>query len=386
MSYEKYRNRLMMRYPAIEDLKAKARKRIPFVAWEYLQTGTGQEELIARNLEAFRAMTLTPRFCKGQLNPDTTTKLLGRTYSVPFGIAPVGLTGLMWPRAEVMLAKTANTYKIPYCLSTVATETPETVGPHVGNVGWFQLYPPRGKELRHALLTRARESGFHTLVVTADVPTPSRRERTKRAGLDMPPRITPRLIWQGITHPRWAIPTLRRGLPRLRTIEAYSEFNSMMSVGSFVDDQLRGNLSWDYCAELKDQWQGPILVKGILHPADAEKAVQIGLDGVIVSNHGGRQFDGAPAALHALPEIVNVLKGRAAVLFDSGVRSGLDVLKVLSLGADFVLLGRAFIYGIAAIGPNGGDHVVELLRDDLTNNMVQMGVESPFALYHPNIS
>jgi len=375
MSYEKKKAKWLNQYPAISDLATKAKKRIPNVAWEYLSTGTGDEVLLDHNRAAIHAIRMTPEFCKGQLHPDLSTTLFGKKYNAPFGIGPVGLTGLMWPKTEVHLAKTANQYQIPYSLSTVATETPEAVGPHVGNMGWFQLYPPREGALREAMCDRAIANGFDTLVITADVPMPSRRERTKRAGLQMPPKITPRFIWQGMTHPRWSYETLKRGLPSLRTIESYSEFKSMMSVGKFTRDKLGGNLSWDICKELRDYWDGPIILKGILHPKDAEMAIEIGLDGVVVSNHGARQFDGAIASIDALPDIVRVAKNEIAILMDSGIRTGLDVMKALHLGADFVLLGRAFIYGVAALGPWGGHHVAEILMDELKNNMVQMGVE-----------
>lgn len=282
----------------------------------------------------------------------------------------------MWPRIEHYLAATANKYQIPYTLSTVATETPETVGKQVGNMGWFQLYPPKDKELRQSLLKRAKDSGFHTLLVTADVPMSSRRERTKRAGLKMPPSITPKMIWEGITHPTWALETLRHGLPRLRTIEEYTAYQSMKFVSGFVGNRLGGTLSWEYCKELRSEWDGPIILKGVLHPNDAAKAVSVGLDGIIVSNHGGRQFNGAPASIDALPAIVGKVGNKTKILFDSGVRTGLDLMRALHLGADFVLLGRAFVYGVAALGKYGGDHTVEILMNDLKNNMVQLGVKS----------
>lgn len=376
MSNQNKWQKLLMKYPAIEDLAHRAKQRIPHVAWEYLVTGTGREELLHQNTAAFEGITLTPQFCKGQLNPDISKRLFNQTYHAPFGIAPIGLTGLMWPRAEIILASTAAKYNIPFTLSTMATETPETVGPYAGEVGWFQLYPPREKELRKILLDRAWNNGFKTLMITADVPTPSRRERTKRAGLAMPPKITPSFIWQGITHPAWSLATLRNGLPALRTVESYAEFNTMMSVGEFVEGQMGGNLSWEYCREVRDEWAGPIVIKGLLHPKDAETALQIGLDGIVVSNHGARQFDGAPTSLEALPAIVQQVKGKIPVMLDSGVRSGLDILRALSLGADFVFLGRAFLYGVAALGKDGGDLVMEILLGDLKNNMIQLGIET----------
>ena len=367
---------LQNRYPTVADLAARARQRIPPVAWAYLQSGTGREELLKRNRKAFQRIVFVPRVALGALQVDTTTTFLGETYAAPFGIAPVGLTGLMWARTECHLARTAARCRIPYSLSIVATETPEMVGPLTNGRGWFQLYPPKDLAVRQSLLDRAWRAGFRTLLVTADVPMASRRERTKRAGLSMPPRITPRMIWEGITHPAWSLATLRRGLPRLRTIEAYTDYKDMKFVSGYVGNRLGGTLDWGYCAALRDAWRGRILLKGVLHPADAERAVALGYDGVVVSNHGGRQFDGAPAALTMLPEIVNAIGSRSAVIFGSGVRNGLDIMRALALGADFVLLGRAFIYGVAALGAYGGDHVAHVLQDGLRNNMAQLGVES----------
>ena len=370
---EKRFKRRLQRYPAVSDLQRLTRKRLPHIAWEYLDCGTGDERAVARNLERMAEVTLAPVFMKGDLKPDLTTTLFGRTYSVPFGVAPVGLTGLMWPRAELILAATAARHRFPFCLSTVATQSPEAVGPVAGDMGWFQLYPPRRRELRDDLLKRAMAAGFHTLVVTADVPAGSRRERTSRAGLETPPRITARFVYEALKHPTRTIQTLLAGLPRLRAIEQYAESKQMGEVASYVGRELGGSLTWDYIREVRDHWDGPVIVKGILHPDDAELAVQIGVDGVQVSNHGGRQFDGTLAAIDALPPIVRQVNGRARILFDSGVRTGLDIIRALSLGADFVLLGRAFMFGVGAFGKTGGDHAFEILKADLETNMINLG-------------
>lgn len=375
MSYDQHREYLSNKFPAIQDLARRAQQRMPNVAWEYLQTGTGEEQLLDHNRQALHQVRFKPQFCKGDLKPQIATTLFGQSYTAPFGIAPVGLTGLMWPRAEVLLAQAAVRCQIPFSLSTVATETPETVGAHVGDMGWFQLYAPREKHLRKALLQRAWDSGFRTLLITADVPVPSRRERTKRAGMQMPPKITPAFIWQGVTHPVWSYHTIRRGLPSLRTVSSYAEFTDMVAVGKFVRRKLGGNLSWDICAELRDLWRGAVVIKGLLHPEDALEAVRYGMDGIVVSNHGARQFDGGIAAIDALPPISSVVNGQLKIIMDSGIRTGLDVLRALHLGADFVLCGRAFMYGVAALGAMGGDHVYSILADDLKNNMIQLGIE-----------
>lgn len=374
MSYEKHQQKWLNEYPAIEDMIQKAKKRIPWVAQEYLASGTGAEDLLERNKTAFKKITFLPRFCKGPLQPNLATTLFGRKYKAPIGMAPIGLTGLMWPRVEHYLAATANRFKIPYSLSTVATETPETVGAYIGDMGWFQLYPPKDREVEISLLQRAKEAGFHTLLITADVPMASKRERTKRAGLVMPPKITPSMIWQGITHPVWSFYTLLNGIPRLRTVEHYTNNNNMKFVSGFVGNRLGGTLDWDYCKRVKDRWKGPVVLKGILHPADAAKAIEVGLDGIGVSNHGGRQFNGGPAAIEALPVIKKEIGDKVPILFDSGIQTGLDIMRALYLGADFVLAGRAFVYAVAALGKYGGDHAAHILIDDLKNNMVQLGV------------
>jgi L-lactate dehydrogenase (cytochrome) len=243
-------------------------------------------------------------------------------------------------------------------------------------MGWFQLYPPRGRDLMEDLLKRAGDSGFTTLVVTADVPLSSRRERTSRAGLRMPPSITARFVYEALKHPTWTYHTLKAGLPRLRSIEKYAHSKDLGELATFVGQNMGGTLSWDYLKNVRDLWEGPLVLKGILHPDDVDKAIELGVDGIQVSNHGARQFDGAPAAIDSLPVIAERVKGRTSVLFDSGVRTGLDILRALALGADFVLLGRAFMFGVAALGAAGGDHTVEILMADLKVNMANLGCET----------
>jgi len=366
----------LTKYPLIDYLEKRAAQRIPHVALTYLNCGTGDDKAVQRNCEGLEEVYIQPQFMKGLLNVDTLTTLFGQKYNAPFGTAPIGLTGLMWPRAENILAKTAKKYGIPSTLSTVATETPEDIGPLIGNMGWFQLYPPRDKSLRSDLLKRARENGFHTMVLTVDIPTPSRREKSIKAGLTMPPKISAKFLYQAITHPAWTKATLSRGLPKLRTMLKYVPSGDTRNLVQFVGQNLGGTLDWEYVKEVRDLWDGPLILKGILHPDDAKKSIAIGVDGIGVSNHGGRQFNGVESGIASLKDIVPVVEGKAKIIYDGGIRSGLDVLKALVIGADFVLVGRPFIWGVAALGEEGGDHVAQLLLDDLTNNMMQVGCQS----------
>ena len=364
---------LMDRYPAISDLEARAKRRMPFFAWEYLASGTGADQAVQRNNDALAEITLTPQLLKGRLEPSVATELFGVNYSSPIGIAPVGLTGLIWPGADQALATAAAARGIPYCMSTVSTTQPEDAGPIANGMGWFQLYPPREADMREDLIERARASGFTTLVVTADVPARSRRERQVKAQIRVPPKIGPKLIWQSAIHPAWSMGVLRNGMPRFRTLEKYVDKTTMQNIAGFVGASLGGTLSFDYLSEVRKQWRGPLVVKGILDPGDAEKCLDNGADAIWVSNHGGRQLDGAVAAVHAMPAILEQVDGRVPVIFDSGIRSGLDVARALAMGADFVFCGRAFLFGVAALGDEGAGHAYDVLADELVNVMAQTG-------------
>ncbi len=365
----------MDRYPAIADLQRRARWRIPHFAWEYLDSGTGAEQARDRNIEALRQVTFVPRLLRGELHPSTETELFGTTYAAPIGIAPVGLTSLIWPGADLALASMAATKTIPYVLSTVGTEKPEVAGPVAGGMGWFQLYPPRDHQVRDDLISRAKDSGFTTLVVTADVPAASRRERQRKARVRVPPKIGPALIARAAVRPAWSIETLRSGLPRFKGLESYIDEATMAKTAGFVGANLGGTLSWDYLASVRELWDGPLVVKGLMNPDDAERAVETGADAVVVSNHGGRQLDGSVASIEALPHVVERVGSQIPVLFDSGVRSGLDVARAIALGASFVFCGRAFMYGLGALGVDGPAHAFDVLHEDLVNVMHQTGCE-----------
>ncbi|MEM9844963.1 MAG: alpha-hydroxy acid oxidase [Pseudomonadota bacterium] len=363
------------RYPAISDLRRKARSRLPHFVWEYLDSGTGDEATTRRNRSRLDEIRLMPSVLHGEITPDLTTRFLGEDLALPVGIAPVGMSGMVWPDAEKMLARAAATANIPYAISTVATQKPEDLTGVLGKQAWFQLYPPRDPDIRRDMLSRIKAAGFSTLILTVDVPVGSRRERQTRSGLTTPPRITPRLLAQIAIRPAWAMAMAGRGMPRMRFIDDYMPDTKGLPSNQHAGYLLRTSPDWSYLDWLREHWKGPLIVKGVLDPEAAKRIEQAGADAIWVSNHAGRQFDAAPATIEALPEIRKVVK--LPLVLDGGVEGGLDVLRALALGADFVMMGRAWHYALAALGRDGPAHLVSILKSDLEANMGQLGLTRP---------
>jgi len=365
---------LHSRYPGLSDLKSRARRRIPHFVWEFLDSGTGTEATLRRNRIKLDEVLFHPAMLEGEGEVDLSCSLLGRDHPVPFGISPVGMSGLIWPGAERLLAAHAATAGIPYGLSTVATETPETIGPYAQDQGWFQLYPPRDPGIRSDMLARARDAGFGTLVLTVDVPVASRRERQTRGGLVQPPRLTPRLMVQVARCPAWAFATMRKGLPRMRMLDNYTETSGPLPSTAHVGYLLRSVPDWTYLEELRRDWAGRLVVKGVMDARYLPRLEAAGVDAIWVSNHAGRQFDASLSAIEVLPAI------RAAtglpVIFDSGVEGGLDIMRALALGADFVMMARAWHYALGALGAAGPAHLHDMLVADMASCMGQIGARS----------
>lgn len=363
-------------YPDIDFLRAKAKSRIPRFAFEYLDGGCNAEVNLRRNTEEIRAVQLKPYYLRDYGNISTETELFGRRYDAPFGISPIGLQGLMWPRASEILAKAAFEHNIPFILSTVATASLETISEITEGNAWFQLYHPTEDALRDDLLRRAAEAEYPVLVILSDVPTFGYRSKEIKNGLAIPPRMTLSNILQIVGAPNWAIQTLIAGQPEFKTLKPYiPKGMSLRHLGLFMNKTFSGRLNEEKIKIIRDQWKGKLVLKGVASEEDTEKAIALGLDGIIVSNHGGRQLDAGQSTIHALSDIVAKYKGQIKIMMDSGIRTGPDIASTLASGAEFAFLGRSFMYGVAALGKQGGNHTISMLKKQFQQVMEQVCCE-----------
>lgn len=361
-------------FPALSDLRARAKKRLPHFAFEYLDSSTGRELGARRTRKALDSIGFQPAILSGFYTPDVSTRFLDQDWSLPVGMAPIGMSGMIWPRAEHLLSAKASQHQLPFSLSTVSATTPEAIGPNLSNNGWFQLYAPASPDVLKDMIRRVREAGFTALVLTVDVPGESRRERQRRAHLSIPPHFTPRVLASIITSPSWALRMVRSGVPRMPFTESYVP-NGHRSQDRFVHAGrvIRGYPDWEYLKRLRDLWDGPLMVKGVQDARDVPRLLELGTDVIWVSNHTGRQFEAGPAVTDVLPAIRKAAGPDVPVIYDSGIESGLDVLRAIALGADFVMLGRAWHYALGALGERGVDQLVHILREDMIANMLQIG-------------
>ncbi|MBN9473003.1 MAG: alpha-hydroxy-acid oxidizing enzyme [Bordetella sp. SCN 67-23] len=357
------------------DLERAARRRLPPSVYGYVSGGSETESALRGNRQAFDAWRFVPRFLVDVSRRSQATGLFGTQYAAPFGIAPMGVAGICGFDGDLALARAAAAARVPFVLSGASTTPMERVLEQAPG-SWFQAYVPSNRELIGALLARAERAGVPVLVVTVDVPIASTREVELRNGFSLPLRLTPRLVAGGLARPRWLAQTflrtlLRQGIPRFENFSAVRG-NRIITAASGDHRAGRAALSWDDLAWVRDRWRGRLVIKGLLHPEDAGRAQAIGADGIIVSNHGGRQLDGAQAPLDALPAIAAAAP-RLAIMVDSGFRRGTDILKALALGADFVFIGRPAMYGLAVGGQAGVAHVLALLKREIDVDLALLG-------------
>ncbi|MDA7506290.1 alpha-hydroxy-acid oxidizing protein [Akkermansiaceae bacterium] len=369
-------NAIDSRYPSIDDLCERARQRMPGFAYDYLAGGCFNEMNLQKNTQEIREIELKPWYLRDYPGSDLSTEIFGKTYDAPFGVAPIGLQGLMWPRATEILAKAAHQHNIPFVLSTVGTASIETVAELTEGNAWFQLYHPAEDDLRDKLLDRAAAAELPVLVILADTPTFGWRPKEIRNGLSIPPRMSLRNVFQMMTHPTWSFGQLFAGAPEFKTMKPYiPEGLSMKHLGLFMNKTFSGRLTADKISAIRDRWKGKLVIKGIVNPEDAEKAISLGVDGMIVSNHGGRQLDVGQSTIKPLTALAREFSDRTTMMIDSGVRNGPDVACAIASGAKFAFLGRSFMYGVGALGTNGGDHTMTMLKRQLQQVMEQVACE-----------
>lgn len=362
-----------MKYPSIEDLRARAQQKIPRFAFEYLDGGCNEDVNLHRNTAEIREIELKPYYLTDHTASSMKTELFGHVYDAPFGIAPIGLQGLMWPGSPEILAKAARKHNIPFVLSTVTTADLETIGKLTDGKFWFQLYHPAENSLRDDLLDRAEAAGCEVLCILCDVPSFGYRPRDIRNGLAMPPKMTFSNILQILGRPEWAIRTLLHGQPEFANMKKYMPRGMNMSaLGQYMNQTFSGRVNEAKIAPIRDRWKGKLVLKGVASEEDTDLAIRLGFDGVIVSNHGGRQLDAGQSSVHSLAPIAEKHRGNIRIMLDSGIRSGVDIARVLASGAEFTFLGRSFMYGVAAMGEAGADHVAEILKKQLAQVLDQV--------------
>ena len=337
---------------------------MPRVMFDYVDGAAGGETAARLNEEDLENIRLTPRVLVNVENRKLSKRLLGQHFDLPFGIAPMGMCNLAWPGADKMLAEQALRRNIPLCVSTLASTCLEETYALARQNTWFQLYVSQSLAVGLELTERAQTAGYDVLVLTVDVPQVAKRLRDAKNGFQMPFRIGPRQFVDFACHPQWSVATLLNGSPRPMNF----------AVGGFARNATRGRVDWAFLRQLRDHWKGKLIVKGVLHPEDAEQIKQAGVDALYVSNHGGRQLDAAPSSIRVLPGIRDAVGDKLPLIFDGGIRNGESIVKALAMGADFVMLGRAMLYAIGADGARGLATMIDLLAEELSHTLAQLGI------------
>ncbi|GGG35132.1 alpha-hydroxy-acid oxidizing enzyme [Croceivirga lutea] len=363
-------------YPSVEDLRTKAKSRMPKFEFEYLDGGCNEDVSLARNTSDIRKVQLEPRYLQNYGTSTIKTKIMGMEFDAPFGIAPVGLQGLMWPNSPTILAKAAFNHNIPFILSTVTTIDIEKASELTEGKAWFQLYNPVDDTIRDDIINRAQAAGCPVLVLLCDVPTFGFRPRDFKNGLALPPKMTLTNILQILGKPIWAYNTLKYGQPTFENLKPYTpEGLNLKQLGAFMDKTFSGRLNAEKIKPIRDKWKGKLVLKGVASEQDTKDAIKMGFDGIILSNHGGRQLDAAQSTIGTLQDIAATYSDQIEIMLDSGLRSGPDIARVLASGAKFTFMGRSFMYGAGALGNKGGNHTISMLKTQFKQVMDQLCCE-----------
>ena len=357
----------------ILQLREAARKRLPRAIFDFMDGGAEDEIALADNSAAFRRVRIMPRVLVDVSKVDLTTEILGRPHALPFAIGPTGGVGFVWPLGDIALAQAAHKAGVPFTLSTTASVSVETLRASTDARLWFQCYIFRSREFTLQLIRRALAADYDALVITVDLPVGGNRERDFRNDFAVPFRYTPRNVLDFARHPEWVATTLRHGLPRMPNTEGLAPAASIANAASSVGRNYDPSFSWDDLKAIRDLWPRKLIVKGVVRPDDTERLAALGADAVVVSNHGGRQLDSAPATLDALPGVKAAAGARMPVFLDGGIRRGSDIFKALARGADAVLVGRATLFGLATAGGYGAERALDILKTELIRTMQLSG-------------
>ena len=364
------------KYPSVKDLRKRAKFKMPKFAFDYLDGGCNDDINLNKNRTDIQKIELMPNYLSDYDKSLMKTELFGHTYDAPFGIAPIGLQGLMWPNSPEILAKAAMEHNIPFILSTVTTSSIETIAEITEGKSWFQLYHPADEKIKNDLLDRAENAGISVLVILADVPTFGFRPRDIKNGLSMPPKINLNNIIEVIKNPEWTLKTLLYGKPAFKTMMPYIPKGlNLQKLGEFMDITFSGRLNEERIASIRSHWKGTLIIKGIVSEQDAENAIRLGADGLIISNHGGRQLDAGQSSIVPMTNLAKKYKSKIKIMVDSGLQSGPDIARAMASGAEFTFMGRSFMYGVGALGNEGGNHTISLIKKELLQVMEQLGCE-----------
>ena len=365
----------MEKYLNVNELRIKAKKQVPKMFFDYCESGSWDQKTLKVNSTDLDSLQFKPKVVRNLANRSTTVNIFGADYNIPLGFSPCGLTGMQYADGEILAALAAEKFNVPFTLSTMSIASLEDIADHVSRSFWFQLYVMKDRSLTKDLVTRAKSVGVEVLVLTVDLQVLGIRHNDVRNGLSTPPKITFKNVFDMILKPKWTYNIIKSKRKNFGNLEKYiTNVSNLSSLSSWINEQFDESLSWDDIKQFRDMWDGKLIIKGIIDESDAEQSALIGADGIIVSNHGGRQLDSCISSISALPKIKEKIeKHNIDIFFDGGIRSGKDILKAKCLGAKMAMMGRPYLYGLAAGGQKGVERCLEIFSEELDRTMALCG-------------